>query len=316
MKFVLQFALIHIFLFGCVSKSKQEPPAVAVKKAYVMEDPRTKVQTLLASTDLKDTNERTAYFSSKLLGTRYRFNTFGEGPQADLHYALRYQFFNLDCVTFVELVMALAMSNDLESFEKSLFLIRYQNSKISYETRNHFLETDWLKNVENKKIAKLWKPKVELKTKQVTLNGFVDKSNWYLKRLPDIKPKVLSDEAAQAKLEEFASRTGKIKFKLKYFKRPKDGFNPSFYKAIPSGAIIVFLYMPAQNLTEIVGSPYYVRHMGFIIQNPDLTILRSASAVYTNRKVIDENLPDYIETAALDPNFLGVGIYALTPKIN
>jgi hypothetical protein len=316
MRFVLQLVLIHTFLLGCVFKGKQEAPPAVAKRVYVVEDPQIKVQTLLESTDLKDTNERITYFSSKLLGTRYKFNTFGEGPQADLHHAPRYQFFNLDCVTFVELVMALAISNDLERFEKTLFLIRYQNSKISYETRNHFLEIDWLKNVENKKIGKLWKPKSELKIKQVTLSGFVDKSNWYLKRLTDIKPKVVSDEAAQTKLEEFASRTGKIKFKLKYFKRPKEGFNPNFYKSIPLGAIIVFLYMPAQNLTEIVGSPYYVRHMGFVFQNPDLTILRSASAVYTNRKVIDESLSDYVETAAQDPNFLGVGIYTLTQKTN
>lgn len=48
-----------------------------------------------------------------------------------------------DCVTFVEQTYAMAMADDWPSFAKILTRLRYRNSIIAFEERNHYVEADW-----------------------------------------------------------------------------------------------------------------------------------------------------------------------------
>ena len=49
----------------------------------------------------------------------------------------------LDCVTFVENTMGLIYSKDINDYFKTLQKIKYYNSKVSYESRNHYM-SNWL----------------------------------------------------------------------------------------------------------------------------------------------------------------------------
>ena len=72
-----------------------------------------------------------------LVGVRYLNSPLGEDVVPDSDPIIRFDAF--DCTTFVETVLA---DNDVEKLTK----IRYKNDKVDFINRNHFIETDWLKN--------------------------------------------------------------------------------------------------------------------------------------------------------------------------
>ena len=74
------------------------------------------------------------------LGARYISSPLGEGVTPDDDPLIRYDAF--DCTTFVETVLA---DSDVEKLTK----IRYKDGKADFIKRNHFIETDWLKNNSN-----------------------------------------------------------------------------------------------------------------------------------------------------------------------
>lgn len=74
---------------------------------------------------------------------------------------LKYTFDKFDCVIFDELVISLAeIKSDSEyqkQFEEKLIQLRYRNSEISYQNRNHYF-TDWMKQAEKNGILGILKP--------------------------------------------------------------------------------------------------------------------------------------------------------------
>ena len=50
-----------------------------------------------------------------------------------------------DCVTYIETVLALARSADLDEFVEWLRAIRYEHGNIQWERRNHYM-TGWIRN--------------------------------------------------------------------------------------------------------------------------------------------------------------------------
>ena len=86
--------------------------------------------------------------SAAFLGIPYRLGPMGEGPQGEFDRSPTYSFQQLDCTTYVEEAMALSLESDLDQAKALLQKIRYQDGKVSYETRNHFPEVDWRNNNE------------------------------------------------------------------------------------------------------------------------------------------------------------------------
>src|ERR1044071_6025537 len=64
---------------------------------------------------LPSISARMSFISLALLGTRYRENTLIGGPQRDEVFVVRDDAF--DCVTFCEVVLAVALAHDLPAFE-------------------------------------------------------------------------------------------------------------------------------------------------------------------------------------------------------
>lgn len=90
---------------------------------------------------------RVNLFATALIGQPYRLYLLGEYPyelyDADPLYCLSAS----DCVTFVEHVFAMALSDDWPTFFRTLQRLRYKDGRIGMLTRNHFTEADW--NVNN-----------------------------------------------------------------------------------------------------------------------------------------------------------------------
>ncbi|MCX5795859.1 MAG: DUF1460 domain-containing protein [Elusimicrobia bacterium] len=95
-----------------------------------------------------DWPERFEAVSAAFLGIPYNLGPMGEGPNGEFDHSPTYSFRSLDCTTFVEEAMALSWESDLDRAKALLQKIRYRDGQVSYETRNHFPETDWRVNNE------------------------------------------------------------------------------------------------------------------------------------------------------------------------
>jgi hypothetical protein len=81
--------------------------------------------------------------SGSLIGRPYIGNPLGGGPH--LPEALTVTLDGFDCVTYIETVLALALSCDLYEFVDTLRLLRYKKGDIAWASRNHYM-VDWVKN--------------------------------------------------------------------------------------------------------------------------------------------------------------------------
>jgi len=96
--------------------------------------------------NIKNTNERINHFSNKLKDMPYFLGPMGEGRSIYPDYKQRVNFSEMDCLTYMEHVLALAYSKNYDDFFNILQNIRYKDGVIDYNMRNHFLIADWTKN--------------------------------------------------------------------------------------------------------------------------------------------------------------------------
>ncbi len=87
---------------------------------------------------------RIAAFSERGLGTPYAADSLGEGSGAACDADPLFDLSRVDCVTFCEQVLALAISPAYDEAFRNLHRIRYRDGIISFATRNHFVMADWL----------------------------------------------------------------------------------------------------------------------------------------------------------------------------
>lgn len=192
--------------------------------------------------------------SASFLNTAYKANVLiGSSSKKE---ELVIDLANLDCFTYIDYVEAIKNSNDFESFKKNLISIRYKNSTISFENRNHFF-TDWISQNGFENITS----KLSLNSKKTTkyLNK-KDEESFYLNGIDIIKREI---EYLEPKYI-----TNDILTKLK------------------TGDYIG-IYTPINGLD--------VTHTGMIIKKDGKTFFRHASSKKSNRKVVDELFNNYIK---------------------
>jgi hypothetical protein len=113
--------------------------------AAVPEDTRA-IARLLKQIHGGTLTERIERFSARFVGTKYSDYALGEGDSGKYDRNPRFRTDAFNCTTFVETVMALALSHDVSGFEKTLDRIRYRKGEVSFATRNHFPCADWIPN--------------------------------------------------------------------------------------------------------------------------------------------------------------------------
>ena len=80
--------------------------------------------------------------SRLFVGRAYLENPLGGGP--DQGEVFRCSFDEFDCVTYVEIVLALACSKTASRFSRTLRDLRYLEGNVDWFRRNHFM-TEWLR---------------------------------------------------------------------------------------------------------------------------------------------------------------------------
>ena len=89
-------------------------------------------------------NRRLDYFSKKLIGTPYKLGPMGEGHIDDVENKPLVYLDSVDCVTYLEHVVALAMAKSEKALFKQLQRLRYKGGNVSFLTRKHYLFNDWI----------------------------------------------------------------------------------------------------------------------------------------------------------------------------
>jgi hypothetical protein len=101
--------------------------------------------------DEKDLSLRIDHVSSWFLGRRYSI-----GPleaTAGSPESLTASLGGFDCVTYIETVLAFALSATLDEFVDALREIRYEGGEVNWRCRNHYM-IDWARNNEERGIIR------------------------------------------------------------------------------------------------------------------------------------------------------------------
>jgi hypothetical protein len=207
-------------------------------------------------------DRRLLALSERFLGTPYAHSPLGEGEGVDPD--PRFRLDRVDCLTFVETVMALAMSDTPEDVLHVLDSIRYRG-RPEYAARNHLMEAQWLPS----NAAKGW-----LRERTSALGGSQARAS----------EKVIGPEA-------WASTTGRA-LALPPDARPVGRFPLSVMpvEAVaakagswPSGTLLLLVREDAPwRVTRI-------SHLGFVVQRGGRTYLRHATRGWKDG-VVDEEL--------------------------
>lgn len=205
------------------------------------------------------------FIGAEYLGTKYVLNPLGEGAGIDSDPLIRFDAF--DCVTFVETALA---GGDQEKLNK----IRYQDGAVDFVNRNHFIDTDWLRNnsdlVQN--VSAQYAPTT---IRRVT----IDKKNWFKKN------------------HNIDTKFKKQTVELEYipYKYAKD-------ITVQKPMVVLFVNAPGR-VVDKIGTDLAVRHMGFLL--PDGR-LRHASI--RQKSVVDVDFKEYVNQMMENRNKLGIMI--------
>lgn len=223
--------------------------------------------------------------SERFLGTPYKLGPLGEGEAGEYDRDPLISFTQADCTTFVEQVLALSLEPDLEKAKALLQRIRYREGRVSYETRNHFPETDWIPN----NVAAGFLTDITRKTAGGRVRWAfktIRKADWYLAKstsdLEGFAGETL--EQASGRVERWRAAGAELKpetARLPYL--PLEHL-PELAASIPSGTIgnVVRADLPEK--------PVLVTHQVLLFQRPEGTIIRHAAY---GKQVQDEPALDY-----------------------
>jgi hypothetical protein len=90
------------------------------------------------------TTEKITVYSELALKTPYARDCLGEGIEGRCDKDPLIDFTRVDCLTFCEQILALAVSRDYNGTLKNLQKIRYRSGITGFTTRNHYVMADWI----------------------------------------------------------------------------------------------------------------------------------------------------------------------------
>ena len=205
---------------------------------------------------IEDAGSRIAFLSGFFLGLKYRESTLiGDINTAEVFVI---NLSEVDCFTFIDYIEAMRLSDSFQHFIENLRKVRYRNSIVDYVSRKHFF-TDWAE----------YEPSfVDDFTTQI--GGGRDKSAVKMLNLNEDGTLYLTGIKPYHRTVNFI---------------PSEKIDDSVLQALKTGDY-AGIYSPKQGLD--------VSHAGIIIRDEDSIVLRHASSDRKYRKVIDQDLKEYI----------------------
>lgn len=318
MNYILN-GLKFLFLFLCTlsyaidSKEIEEKANQRIKTMY---------ETLNKSPKMSMA-ERIDWISAQFMNQPYLLGALGEGHNGRYDQYPLYRVDGFDCDTYVNTVVALALSHSLHSFQKNINQLRYKDGKIDYISRNHFASLDWNQNNQRRDILRDITPTIKDKNQApvaLMAEALTDKPNWYANktttaiRLEEAKEELIRERLAE--LKQRGSQLTKTLDKVPYipltvlFNANKEP-NEWIFAQIPNGSIIEII-RPNWDLREKIGTALNVSHLGFAIRKGNDLYFRQASSEYS--KVVEVLLTEYLKKALESPTIKGINVEVVPDK--
>ncbi len=208
--------------------------------------------------------------SAQMVGANYRPDPLGEGAMGQVDADPRFLLAPVDCVTFVESSLALALSADLSQAKQWMDRLRYSGSQVGFSRRNHFMLAQWLPHLQRQRVLR------DI-TRQVgegeTLVHDYDQVPWAA-----VPPRFLP-----ANFSAMKRPTGRAVLPLVSL----DTLEQNIDK-VPNGTVLLLARVQRPRI------PVRISHLGFVIhQRSGRTIFRHASQEGWGR-VVDEDLIAYL----------------------
>ena len=270
--------------------------------------PREDAQRLLSKfANEADLQTRLDQISKSFLGLPYgKGGPLGEGSQGRYDQDPLYRFDVFDCTTYVETVMALALSRGVDEFENHQDKIRYEDGEVDYLKRNHFTDLQWIpENVQNGYMDEINTEIVSLRELKIA-EAVINFPAWIRShKIEQIVIPEASVELKQDRLDELKNLSSNYKNEvasLTYIPIVDLIMRPWTLDKIPSGTVVNFV-RPNWDLTEAAGTHQNISHQGFLFKLGNVVYLRHAS---TSGKV--EQLPfiDYLKKFENHPTLKGI----------
>lgn len=230
--------------------------------------------------------DRLVAVSALFLGTPYRLGPLGEGKSGEYDRDPLVNFKETDCTTMVEQAMALALEPELKKAVRTLQRIRYKDGRVSYESRNHFPEIDWIPN--NIDAGYLRDITVEVAGDKLRYaHKLISKRKWYSeKKIEDLEG---FESEAQGKKKERLERlkeTGKL-FEDRVSTMPYVPVEmiPAVLNRIPSGTIANLVRQDRPD------KPVIISHQVLFIDKDGAKFVRHAAS---GREVEDVAALEYL----------------------
>jgi hypothetical protein len=226
--------------------------------------------------------------SERFLNTPYGLSPLGEAQGKDPDPLIRFDL--VDCLTYVEETIALALARSPEQVDPLLAALRYQK-QVLYEDRNHLMEAQWLpsnvkKGFLREATAKYGGPDVQRSAKVIAIG------TWH------------SPSSKALELPEERQLVGRFPLDL----LPLDKA-AAHVREVPSGTLMLVVR------EDLPGKVTRITHLGFVVQKGKRTFLRHASRNPFNR-VVDEDVENFFTRNARYEKWRvdGVSFYDVLPR--
>ncbi len=201
--------------------------------------------------------DRIVTISGHFIDTPYVANTLIGGPQTAEQLVIDLAEF--DCFTLLDVVEALRRASDVNDFPDQLKQVRYRGGKVAYENRRHFF-SDWVAGdatMVGDVTATVGQGRAQVVVKQLNLKS--DGTHW-LPGIPGTRREMTYIPTIEIDMEVLS--------------------------ALQAGDY-VGIYTDQPGLD--------VSHTGLIVKNKDSVKLRHASSRNSVRRVVDEDLLEYLQ---------------------
>lgn len=229
-----------------------------------------------------------------MLGSHYRDDPLGEGHGAPVDADPRLQLAPVDCLTFVETVLALSLSPDMATAAHWMDRIRYHGDQIRYGNRNHFMMAQWLPHQQSLGLLRDITAAVAGES-LITVHQDYESFRWDW--VPPSKlPRSFQQEMAPTGRHElpvlpWRELAGRV-------------------RSIPNGSLLM-LVREAKTY-----NPVRISHVGIVVQPADPagpTAFRHASREGWGR-VVDQKLISYVERLATRSRWPAIGVNIQLPQ--
>lgn len=288
---------------------------IFVPNSYAsMTDQNVALENLLKNTAFLPMQRRIEIISNHFINVPYQFEPLGEGKIGQFNQEPLYRFDKFDCQTYVSTVLALANSPNLRVFKHKIKLIDYQNGQVSFITRNHFADGDWLPHNMNQGFVKDINHQIA-GNNIVTTTTFINKEYWLQNLTSDrIHIDNLTEPQRELKLMQLHQLSHKVKnkqIKLDYIPATALFIGPqqlpsNLFNNIPSGAIILIVHPITLSDTNEINGNTTVVHMGITVRYNNQLYIREASSYFG--RVVDISLVNYLRYVNPITNQQGISL--------